>query len=71
MLKHMCALCRKTRGRFERTYEVHGRGEGRRQPRIFHRENKQKNMFMSILIILHRQFREWPTYYHLHKSSDI
>ena len=25
MLKHMCAWCRQTRGRFERTHELHGR----------------------------------------------
>ena len=42
MLKHMCAWCQQTRKRCERTHEVHGRGGGRRQPRIFHRENKQK-----------------------------
>ena len=75
MLKHMCASCRQTRGRFERTHEVHGRGGGRRQPRIFHRENKQKmNMFMSILnsmlessFIVSSAYHEWPTCYHLHK----
>ena len=46
MCRNMCAWCRQARGLFERTHGVHGR----RQPRIFHRKNKQKmNMFMSIL----------------------
>ena len=64
MLKHMCPWCRQTRGRFERTHEVHGRGS-RRQPRILHRENKQKMNILSFIVS--SAYHEWPTCYHLHK----